>query len=791
LVATSAHIIGAGISGLVVAYELAKAGVKVIVHEKMAVSGGLARTERFDGYYIDAGPHLFHTSNPDIAAYWEHNFPGEFRFPALYGGNWIDGKIFDYPLTKDSVSQLSRELVEQIEKEWDELDTDLKANALSYKEYMTAVAGPTLQEMFYERYPTKLWGVATEGLSANWAPQRIEIRDERRPFHGSQWCGVALNGCGKISEILVHKIQELGGEVNFDSPILEIGKSDSKVLSLTTSKQKFTISETTQIISTLGINSLSSLLGVHTDLTYRSVKLVSFVSDGPDPLPKDYDWLYFQDPTLVFHRIGSQTRFSTVGIKAGLSITTLEVAYSDGDAINLMSDSELISLCESDLKRVSLWPVGSLVGTHVIDVGPVYPGYKIGFEEELKATTSQIDQYSNLHVTGSLAEFAYSDLQILFAKSLDLAARLSNPDFQFNHIRKSNRRTNKFNSTLNLDGHPVGEGHPPFLIGEIGLNHNGSVETAKSLVDAAVDAGFSAIKLQSFALGRASSKVEGARYKEDLLDVEESLDKVFDRLVFSPQQAGEVFEYARSRGMSAFSTPFDLESVRQLEHLNVPLYKISSMDLVNHDLIRAVATTGKPMIISTGMSSIIEIEEALEQIREVGNDSVAILHCVSSYPVVPTELNLMAIRKIADYFEVPVGFSDHSSSNSLIPAAIALGARVIEKHITLSRRMKGPDHIFSLEPEGMQELSLLSRSTFYALGDGRKRIMPSEMETLRTLRRSIFASQDLLPGTVLTREMLTVKSPGTGILPKYLDLIIGRTVREIVRQDFPVTWSSI
>jgi sialic acid synthase SpsE/protoporphyrinogen oxidase len=785
------HIIGAGISGLVAAYELAKAGKEVFVHEKLDIPGGLARTERFGDYYIDAGPHLFHTSNADIASYWEANFPGEFQFPSLYGGNWIDGKIYDYPLTRESVAQLAPDLQKLIQKEWSDLDPDRKGGARSYKEYMRAVAGPTLQSIFYENYPTKLWGVATDDLSANWAPQRIEIRDTRSPFHGSQWCGVARMGCGRIAEILVTKIRDLGGTVNFETPVIEIETLGNEIVSLTTTEKRYALEKNAHVISTLGITAMAEMLSLKTGLTFRCVKLISLVSEGPDPLPKNYDWLYFQDPDLVFHRIGSQIRFSTFGIRPGLSIITLEVAYYEGDAIDLMDATDLISRCSEDLKKVSLHPEGELVATHVIDVGPLYPGYKIGFEEELKETTSRIDQFSNLHTTGSLAEFAYSDLQILFAKSLDLAARLSRPDFQFNHVLKSSRRTNKFNRVLSLDGRPVGHDHPPYLIAEIGLNHNGSVSTAKALVDSAADAGFSAIKLQTFGTGRASSKVESARYKEDLLDMEESLDKVFDRLVISAAEAQEIFEYAESRGLSAFSTPFDLGSVRQLEDLNVPFYKISSMDLVNHELIQAVASTGKPIIISTGMSSIVEIEEALEKVRQIGNPNVSLLHCVSSYPVSSSELNLRAIAKLSDYFELPVGFSDHSSSNELIPAAVALGARIIEKHITLSRRMKGPDHIFSLEPEGMRELSLLSRKTFFALGDGRKRVMPSETETLRTLRRSIFAAQDIPAGTILSRNMLTVKSPGTGILPKYLDLLIGRAVREQIREDFPVTWESI
>jgi sialic acid synthase SpsE/protoporphyrinogen oxidase len=740
---------------------------------------------------LDTGPHLFHTSNQDIAAYWEDNFPGEFRFPALFGGNYVDGKVFDYPLTKDSIAQLPKDTQDAVRAEWVSLNPEGARVAKNYKEYIEAIAGPTLQKLFYEEYPKKLWGIDTEKLSANWAPQRIEIRDERRPFHGAQWCGVALEGCGRIAEILRDKILEMGGQILFGEPVTAIEAPNNSIRAIVTSLHRYPIAENEPVISTTGIDTLSGFLDIQTGLKFRGIKLVSLVTEGPDPLPVNFDWLYFQDPNLVFHRIGSQNRFSSSGIASGLAITTAEVAYSPGDSIHQLSDAELIELCINDLSKINLLPVGNLRANHVIDVGPVYPGYEVGYEEELRSTVTQLERFENLYFSGSLAEFAYSDLQILFAKSLDLAARLSNPEFNFNHVKKSSRRINGFSPKLSIDGTPVGGGAPPYLIAEIGLNHNGSITTAKKLIDHAVESGFSAVKLQTYLPGRASSKAEDARYKEDLFDLEESLDQIFDRLVLSREVLEDIFAYAETRGITAFSTPFDASSAKVLNELSVPAFKISSMDLVNLPLIQEVAGFSKPVILSTGMSSIVEIEEALEVVRSVGNPDIILLHCVSSYPTPASESNLLAIKKLAEYFGLLVGYSDHSSSNALIPAAIALGATVVEKHVTVDRRMKGPDHIFSLEPEGMRELAELSRTSFYALGDGRKRVMPSELGALRSLRRSLFAAEDLRPGTVLSPEMLVVKSPGTGILPKYLDLIIGRELKHPVPKDYPLTWTAV
>lgn len=787
---TKAVILGAGFAGLTVGFELAKSGIDVLVLEKENIPGGLAKTTRFDDYYLDSGPHLFHTSNRDISAYWEANFPGEFRFPALYGGNYVDGEIYDYPLNETSIGKLPKAVREAVAVERANLSEDVVASATDYRSYIEAIAGPTLQRYFYEEYPKKLWGIPTDYLSANWAPRRIEIRKDRRPFHGSHWCGVASLGCGRIADLLAQKIINLGGIIKFEEAVTGVRLEGSEIAKIETTSQTIEISDDTVVISTIAVNQLARLLGEDTSLTFRSIKLVSFVTEQHDPLPPDYDWLYFQDPSLCFHRVGSQTRFSTIGIERGLSILTAELAYSPGDSIDLLEENDLVRKCEADLARVGI-PLESIKATHVQDLGPVYPGYRVGYEEELRRINVAAESVANLHQIGSLAEFAYSDVQILFAKGLDLAARITNAEFRFNHVNKSSRRNSDFQAAISVEGIGIGGEKPPFLIAEIGLNHNRDLEIARHLVDRAVEAGFSAVKLQTYQKGRASSKSQDANFKEDLLDSEESYDQMFDRLILEPDEIADIFNYADSRGIIPFSTPFDINSFLSLEELGCRLYKVSSMDLVNLDLIRAVAGSGKPVILSTGMSTISEIEDAVQVVEETGNTNLALLHCVSSYPTPASELNLRAIPKLRDYFGVPVGFSDHSSENFLIPAAVALGASLIEKHITLDKRLKGPDHFFSLEPSQMSELVQLSRSTFSALGNGRKRVMPSEVDALRKLRRSLFARQEIGTGVTITPDMLVVKSPGVGILPKYAELVCGRVARRTIYEDTPISWSDI
>jgi N,N'-diacetyllegionaminate synthase len=791
MVDRSVLVLGAGMSGLITAYEFAKRGVQVRVLERLSIPGGLARTLRFDDYYIDAGPHLFHTSSPEIIAYWQSIFPNVFRTPALYGKNYVDGKYFDYPLSEETLKQFPSKLVEQIMGELSKVDLTELRSASNYRDYMIALAGPTLQKIFYEEYPEKLWGMPTLKLSANWAPQRIEIRKEKKPFHADQWSAVAKNGCGQTMEILASKIIELGGKIDYNTEVLGLECEGDVIGRIRTNKGNIKLGLNDIIISTLPITVNSDFLNVQCNLGFRFVRLVAIAIKGADPFPKDADWLYFKDPEIIFHRAGLQTRFSDIGIPQGWSIICCEIAYSVGDSISQMDDSQISKRVIKDLEKLGFISQSEIVKVHNIDLGPLYPSYCVGFETELQRVRGELEKTSNFYFTGTLADFSYADFQILCAKAIDLVDMIQNPGSAFNRVQRVTRRVKKFNEVVSVGKNLIGQQYTPYIIGEIGLNHNGDVEIAKKLIDICVESGCSAAKFQTFSIDRISSKVLDARYNEDILDLEENLHQLFTRLIFSFDELKEIFSYARSRNIDVFSTPFDIESVEILERLNVPAYKIASMDVVNLPLIRAVALKMKPIFISTGMSTLGDIEEAVNIVLEVGNPNLILLHCVSSYPASAAETNLRMIPRLSESFQVISGFSDHYPDGFLVPPAVALGARVIEKHITLDRSMKGPDHIFSLEPEELKVMVDQTLATFSALGNGIKAISPSEYRTIQRLRRTLFARIDISIGTTITRDMLTIKSPGIGILPKYIDLIVGRQARSKIIADHPVTWDAI
>jgi len=784
-------VLGAGMSGLVSAFEFARRGVKVKVIERLPIPGGLARTLRFDDYYIDAGPHLFHTSSPEIIAYWQNIFPGVFRTPALYGQNYVEGKFFDYPLSDETLKRLPPALYNQIVSEMADKDPGMLQAATSYRDYMIALVGPTLQKLFYEDYPEKLWGIATSELSANWAPQRIEIRQEKKPFHADQWSGVAQKGCGQTTEILARKIVELGGSIDFKTEVQRIELEGEMIRRVVTSNGVVELSSNDIMVSTLPITVNARFFDVRCNLSFRNVKLVAIATVGPDPFPKDADWLYFKDRGIIFHRVGLQTRFSDIGIPQGWSIICCEIAYTSGDAISRLDENQLGERVIADLERLDFIKRNEIVKIHHIDLGPVYPSFRVGFETELQQVRSDLDRIGNFYSTGALADFSYADLQILCAKSIDLVSMIQDRGSAFNRVQRVSRRVKMFSEVVQIGNISIGQEYPPYIIGEIGLNHNGSVKLAKQLIDACVVAGCQAVKFQTFSSERISSKVLDARYNEDFLDMEENLHQLFNRLIFSWEEIKDIFCYARSRNIDVFSTPFDLDSVEVLSRLDVSAYKIASMDVVNLPLIRAVATKMKPIIMSTGMSTLGDVEEAVNAILEVGNPDLILMHCVSSYPASANESNLRMILRLADTFQVNVGFSDHFPENFLVPPAISLGARVIEKHVTLDRSMKGPDHFFSLEPDSLKIMTEQANATYMALGTGIKAISASEYRSIQRLRRTVFARIDIQVGTTITLEMLTVKSPGIGILPKYLDLIIGRQARIRIDADHPITWDAI
>ena len=341
---------------------------------------------------------------------------------------------------------------------------------------------------------------------------------------------------------------------------------------------------------------------------------------------------------------------------------------------------------------------------------------------------------------------------------------------------------------IEIAGRKIGADYPPYVIAEMSANHNGSLDTAMKLIEAAAEAGADAVKIQTYradTITIQSDKPE-FRIKGGLWDGQ-TLYELYDQ-AHTPWEWHEgLFAKAKDTGITLFSSPFDDTAVDLLQSLDAPAYKIASFEAVDLPLIRRVARTGKPVIISTGMADEEEIEAAIETCRQAGCEDLVVLHCVSGYPAPASDYNLRTLADIGARHEVLTGLSDHTLSNATAIAAIALGANVIEKHFTLDRSGGGPDDSFSLEPPELSELCRDCRTAWEALGSVDYSRKSSEAGNAQ-FRRSLYVVADVRAGDAVTPGNVRSIRPGYGLAPRHYDEILGRTFTENVARATPVSW---
>ena len=325
-----------------------------------------------------------------------------------------------------------------------------------------------------------------------------------------------------------------------------------------------------------------------------------------------------------------------------------------------------------------------------------------------------------------------------------------------------------------------------FIIAEIGVNHNGSVELAKKLIKSASECNVDAVKFQTFnSDDLVTEDAKTASYQEINADEKSQLE-MLKKLELTSDNFKELKEYALSKGVMFLSSPFDKKSVDLLESLDVPAYKLGSGELNNFELIDYVQKTGKPIIISTGMATLDEIKETYDFIEN--KDNLIILHCITGYPTSFEEANLNFIKTLQSEFDSPIGFSDHSPGIELPIAAVALGACVVEKHFTIDKTLDGPDHKASLDPDEFKAMVSAIRKVEVAMGDGVRKFSENELEIKKVARKSIIVNKDISKGTVIERGMLTIKRPGTGIAPKEINNVIGKKINNDLLSGTVLKW---
>ena len=330
-----------------------------------------------------------------------------------------------------------------------------------------------------------------------------------------------------------------------------------------------------------------------------------------------------------------------------------------------------------------------------------------------------------------------------------------------------------------------------FIIAEAGVNHNGSLDLAYQLIDVAKEAGADAVKFQTFKAENVVSKLaDKAEYQKKTTGSDKSQLEMIKKLELSFEDFVKLKKYCDKKGIMFLSTPFDYQSIDFLYDL-IDTYKIPSGEIINHPYLKHIAAKNKPIIMSTGMANLGEVEEAINTIRTVNSEAqISLLHCITNYPTPYEEVNLKAMQTLAAAFKLPVGYSDHTLGIEVSVAAVAMGAKIIEKHFTLDKKLPGPDHRASLEPHELKAMVKAIRNIEMALGDGIKKPNKSETEIMKVARRSLIATRDIKAGEIIKESDIAIKRPGTGILPKFKEIIIGMRLINDIRQDEPFKWEN-
>ncbi len=324
-----------------------------------------------------------------------------------------------------------------------------------------------------------------------------------------------------------------------------------------------------------------------------------------------------------------------------------------------------------------------------------------------------------------------------------------------------------------------------YIIAEAGVNHNGSVDTAKKMIDAAVSAGASAVKFQAFSAEKlASASAPKAEYQKTDND-KESQYQMLKRLELNSDAHKILFEHSKEKHIDFLSSPFDIESIEMLSELGLQIFKIPSGEITNLPYLRKLGSLNKKIIMSTGMSSLQEIKTALDAVTRAGTsrENITVLHCNTAYPTPYEDVNLKAMEEMRDSLKIPVGYSDHTLGIEVQIAAAALGAVVIEKHFTLDKNLPGPDHAASLEPHELEEMIKAIRNIEKSLGNGLKQVSPSEEENKRIVRKSIMALVDIKKGETFQESNITAKRPGSGLSPMKWDEVVGQLAKRDFKKD--------
>ena len=764
-----AIILGAGPSGTSLAWFLSKNDWEVDLIEMKDKVGGLARSSKIkygdSEIFLDSGPHIFHTSDSEMINIWKSNFNELLVEKELFSANAKSEKydeFHDYPISKEGLKKRGLKLIDIEEK--------TKNHFLhnNYRDYMKSRVGEEIEKEYFRSYPEKLWGISTKNMKADWAPKRIEIREKILPFFYGQWCATSSKGSGAIYEKIIDQLQDNGGRVHLNNKIEKLNYNNGIISSIITDKLNINIDKKTLIISSLPTIQLGRLLGIKEKSNYRGVAIVS-VCHSINTFPEKYSWIYFDDPKIDFTRV---TNFSELSPDAvyGKVIYMYEVPFDSNAEINA---DEVINRVKQSISLIPWLKESFLEVINIQLERYVYPIREDGFEYLNSKINGLADSFDNLRRSGTAAEFEYGDVQICFRKSLDMANDLTKEFHNFNF----NTTHTSYKNNINQNAKSIlSENQKKVFIAEVGLNHNGSIDMAKKLIAVAKQANADFVKLQLYnSETRANKFTRDAFYQEESDGEGENLYQIFKRCELKFHEMQELFVYSEKLGIPLFFSAFDRETVKQAFQISPEIIKISSMDLSNFEVCDEASKLYKNIIMSTGMSTFEDIKKSSNLIQSRIGDNLTLLHCISSYPMNLMNISLGTIPELKKYSS-KVGYSDHSMDPFSSLLAASMGAEVIEKHITLDKKLPGPDHIHSLCPEELKNL-VETLHNFPIMMKVREGIAGVENKEYRRQKKGYFYKNDMPKGAILTINDLLLMPPCIGSDTFAVNEIIGKKLK--------------
>ncbi|KZR70257.1 N,N'-diacetyllegionaminic acid synthase [Prochlorococcus marinus str. MIT 1313] len=796
------YILGAGPAGLSLSYYLSKLGIKSTVFELTNHIGGMARTWTWNHFLLETGPHLLHTPLKDIWDDWKlllgPDLIEQQFFSANYLSNGSQEYLFDYPLNLPQVltsSYWSTEQLESIKSELcDKPDLQMLSSATSFSEYVDGLVGSTLSNIFFKRYPEKVWDISTTEMLPDWAPKRLRTCDSQESFFQDQYSGISRYGSGDLFSKIQKSITLQGSIINLNEPITSINIHHNHVQSFETTKRTVDVNSEDLIISTIPISNFSRLLGFDFSIKFRGIASVYLAfEDIPTLLPDPYSWLYFSDNS-VFNRITEPTKLSK-----SLNLLTSDRTYLVCEkAITLDSSrpydslsSQIIESTKRDFNNIPMFSKYN-IDKSAINIEPyVYPIQTHANKLLYREIASRIIKINNIELIGTGSNYAYNDMQVIFKQAKEMAQDIYSSKRGTSLLMStfSKMCSSSLDTTKNIDS--IDE--PSLsLIAEIGINHNGDVKRLLQLATKACETS-DIVKVQYFQLpDRIGAQVREVNYVEKAQDVEESIADTLKRCELTLDDIQLVREQVYNNNRKFMCTVFGIQDSKDILSLGVDHIKIASMDLNNYPLHRYIASYSKPLhvYISTGMSTIQEINAALS----IYNDSLHELHllaCTSSYPAPDSSLNLRSISYLLDLNPtLGIGYSDHSVGVNACLAAISLGATILEVHFTDDKRVSGPDQMLSKTSRDIEHIKEFYSFYSSAKGLPNKALQPAEYFTWKTQRKSLYALGNISKGEEINYHNVALRSPPLGISPVLLENNCLIASSDII-DAHPITFSNI